>query len=169
MLGKVTDIGDGPFHRGEAVWVLQADGSQRAAEYVGVGESSAWFGGPPQVIVVYPDTHSGETVEVDRVLPRDGFTGMRVGVDDDDLRRPTEPRARLAHAHVLGGSLRAIRLDDPHGLAPAERSVADIGHFPSILGGSFTGPRACPRRGGPVRRGRGYGAGNSSSVCLRNR
>jgi len=68
----VTDIGDGPFHRGEPVWVVQADGSQRAAEYVGVGETSAWFGGPPQVIVVYPETQSGEAVEVDRVMPRDG-------------------------------------------------------------------------------------------------
>ena len=72
MLGHVTDIGDGPFRRGEPVWVVQADGSQRAAEYVGVGETSAWFGGPPQVIIVYPDTPSGEAVEVDRVIPRDG-------------------------------------------------------------------------------------------------
>lgn len=68
----MTDIGDGLFHQGEPIWVMQPDGSQRAAEYVGVGETSAWFGGPPTVIVVYPDTHSGESVEVDRVLPRDG-------------------------------------------------------------------------------------------------
>ena len=68
----MTDIGDGPFQRGEPVWVVQADGSQRAAEYVGVGETSAWFGGPPQVIVVYPDAHSGEAVEVDRVIARHG-------------------------------------------------------------------------------------------------
>lgn len=68
----MTDIGDGQFHRGEHVWVVQGDGSQRAAEYVGVTETSAWFGGPPQVIVVYPDTRSGESVEVDRVIPRQG-------------------------------------------------------------------------------------------------
>ncbi len=68
----MTEFGDGPFRRGEHVWVLQPDGSQRAAEYVGVGEGSAWFGGPPQVLVVYPDTKSGEAVEVDRVLPRHG-------------------------------------------------------------------------------------------------
>ncbi len=67
----MSDIGDGPFHKGEHVWVIQADGSQRAAEYVGVGETSAWFGGPPTVIVVYPDTHSGEAVEADRVIPRE--------------------------------------------------------------------------------------------------
>jgi len=67
----MTDIGDGPFHKGEPVWVIQADGSQRAAEYVGVGEISAWFGGPPTVIVVYPDTRSGEAVEVDRVVARE--------------------------------------------------------------------------------------------------
>src|ERR1035437_5208204 len=54
----MTDIGDGPFHKGEPVWVMQDDGSQRAAEYVGVRETSAWFGGAPTVIVVYPDTRS---------------------------------------------------------------------------------------------------------------
>jgi hypothetical protein len=67
----VTDIGDGPFHKGEPVWVMEADGSQRPAEYVGVREVSAWFGGPPAVFVLYTDTHSGGAVEVDRVIPRD--------------------------------------------------------------------------------------------------
>jgi len=66
----MTDIGDGLFRQGEHIWVIQADGSQRAAEYVGVGEESAWFGGPPQVLVVYPDTRSGEAVEMDRVVRR---------------------------------------------------------------------------------------------------
>jgi hypothetical protein len=67
-----TDIGDGPFHEGQAVWVIQGDGSQRAAEYVGATEANTWFGGPPSVIVVYPNTRSGEAVEVDRVIPREG-------------------------------------------------------------------------------------------------
>jgi len=53
------------------VWVVQEDGSQRAAEYVGEAETSAWFGGPPRVLVVYPDARSGEAVEVDRVIARD--------------------------------------------------------------------------------------------------
>ena len=65
------DLGDGPFHKGQAVWVMEADGSQRAAEYVGVREASAFFGGPPGVIVVYLDTRAGGSVEVDRVIPRD--------------------------------------------------------------------------------------------------
>jgi hypothetical protein len=67
----MSDIGDGPFHKGQPVWVVQSDGSQRPAEYVGEAETSAWFGGAPRVLVVYPDTHSGEAVEVDRVIPRD--------------------------------------------------------------------------------------------------
>jgi len=67
----MTDIGDSLFHKGQPVWVVQGDGSERAAEYVGEGETSAWFGGPPTVIVVYPDTGSGEAVEVERVLPRE--------------------------------------------------------------------------------------------------
>ena len=67
----MSDIGDGLFHRGQPVWVVQEDGSQRAAEYVGEAETSAWFGGPPRVLVVYPDARSGEAVEVDRVIARD--------------------------------------------------------------------------------------------------
>jgi hypothetical protein len=67
----MTDIGDGPFHKGQPVWVVQSDGSQRPAEYVGEAETSAWFGGAPKVLVVYPDAHSGEAVDVDRVIPRD--------------------------------------------------------------------------------------------------
>jgi hypothetical protein len=67
----MSSIGDGPFQKGQPVWVVQGDGSQRAAEYVGEGELSAWFGGSPTVIVVYPDTHSGEAVETDRVIARD--------------------------------------------------------------------------------------------------
>jgi hypothetical protein len=68
----MNEIGDSLFHRGQHVWVIQADGSQRAAEYVGEGEMSAWFGGAPTVIVVYPDDHSGGAVEVDRVIAREG-------------------------------------------------------------------------------------------------
>jgi hypothetical protein len=66
-----TDIGDGQFHEGQPVWVIQGDGSQRAAEYVGEGESSAWFGGPPTVLVVFLDDRSGAAVETDRVIARD--------------------------------------------------------------------------------------------------
>jgi hypothetical protein len=64
------DVIDGPFHEGQPVWVVQSDGSRRAAEYVGEGELSAWFGGSPTVIVVFPETRSGATVEIDRVIPR---------------------------------------------------------------------------------------------------
>jgi hypothetical protein len=67
----LTDIGDSEFHKGQPVWVMQQDGSRRAADYVGEGELSAWFGGAPTVIVVYPDTRTGESVEVDRVIPRE--------------------------------------------------------------------------------------------------
>ena len=50
----------------------QADGSAREGVYVGEGETSAWFGGPPTVYVVYPDSESGEAVAFDRVTARDG-------------------------------------------------------------------------------------------------
>jgi hypothetical protein len=67
----MTDIGDSMFQRGDPVWVIGEDGSQRAAQYVGEAELSEWFGGAPRVIVVYPDTESGEAVEFNRVIPRD--------------------------------------------------------------------------------------------------
>jgi hypothetical protein len=66
----MTDIGDTRFHKGQAVWVVGQDGTRRAAEYVGEGGASSWFGGPPTVIVVYSDTRTGEAVEVDRVIAR---------------------------------------------------------------------------------------------------
>jgi len=71
MLSPMTDIGDTIFHKGDPVWVVQEDGSQRAAEYVGEGGSSEWFGGPPTVIVVYPDTETGEPVAALRVVARE--------------------------------------------------------------------------------------------------
>jgi hypothetical protein len=67
----MSDIGDSRFHKGQPVWVIEADGSQRAAEYVGEGELSAWFGGSPTVFVVFDDTREGGQVEVDRVIARD--------------------------------------------------------------------------------------------------
>ena len=60
-----------PFIKGQPVWVMEADGSQRAADFVGQAETSAWFGGPPQVYVVYLDNQSGAAVDFDRVVPRD--------------------------------------------------------------------------------------------------
>ncbi len=51
--------------------MIEQDGSQRAAEYVGEGETSAWFGGPPKVFVVYVDTRDGDAVDTGRVIPRE--------------------------------------------------------------------------------------------------
>jgi hypothetical protein len=67
----MSDIGDSVFSQGQPVWVIEDDGSQRAAEYVGEGQTSAWFGGTPTVYVVYADTRAGGSVAVDRVIPRD--------------------------------------------------------------------------------------------------
>ncbi len=67
----MTDIGDTQFHKGDPVWVMESDGSQRAADYVGEGETSAWFGGTPTVFVVFLDTREGMAVAVDRVIARD--------------------------------------------------------------------------------------------------
>lgn len=53
------------------MWVMQADGSARAGVFVGEVETSAWFGGPPRIYVVFPESESGEAVEFDRVTHRD--------------------------------------------------------------------------------------------------
>lgn len=62
---------DGPFKKGEDVWVIDPGGGRRAAEFVGQAESNDWFGGAPTVIVVFPDDGSSATVELDRVLARE--------------------------------------------------------------------------------------------------
>jgi hypothetical protein len=67
----MSDIGDSRFHKGQPVWVIGPDGSERPAEYVGEGETSAWFGGPPTAIVVFADTREGGQVEIDRIIARD--------------------------------------------------------------------------------------------------
>jgi len=67
----MTGFGDGLFHQGQPVWVMQDGGAQRPAEYVGEGELSAWFGGSPTVMVVYEDTRAGAAVAGDRVIPRE--------------------------------------------------------------------------------------------------
>jgi hypothetical protein len=71
----MTSIGDNQFTKGQPIWVMEPNGGQRAAEYVGEGEQSAWFGGPPRLIVVYLDDHSGEAVEAGRVVARDERDG----------------------------------------------------------------------------------------------
>ena len=58
------------FQEGQKVWVEQADGSQRAAVFVGDAPSS-WFGGGPGAYVAYPDKHEGEQVAIMRILARD--------------------------------------------------------------------------------------------------
>jgi hypothetical protein len=44
--------------------------SERAAKYVGEGETSAWFGGPPMLIVIFDDTRTGGLIQTDRVIRR---------------------------------------------------------------------------------------------------
>ena len=55
---------------GQKIWVEQADGSQRAAIFVGEAQQT-WFGGSPGAYVVYPDTRSGDEVPIMRIVPRD--------------------------------------------------------------------------------------------------
>ncbi len=64
------DGGVDSFQEGHRVWVEQADGTQRAAIFVGEAPQS-WFGGGPGAYVVYPDTRDGEEVALMRILARD--------------------------------------------------------------------------------------------------
>jgi hypothetical protein len=67
----MSEIGDSQFHKGDPVWVVGEGGQLVSAAYVGEGETTAWFGGPPTVFVVLTDTDTMATVEVDRVIPRE--------------------------------------------------------------------------------------------------
>jgi hypothetical protein len=71
MVRGMRHLDDGPFTKGQDVWVVDPGGGRRAAEYVGQAETNDWFGGAPTVIVVFPDDASSGLVELDRVLPRD--------------------------------------------------------------------------------------------------
>jgi hypothetical protein len=67
----MSEIGDSLFHRGDPVWVVSEGGQLVPAEYVGEGETTAWFGGPPTVFVVLEGTDRVATVEMDRVIARE--------------------------------------------------------------------------------------------------
>jgi hypothetical protein len=58
------------LREGQKIWVEQADGSQRAAIFVGEAEET-WFGGPPRAYVVYPETRSGEEVAIMQIIVRE--------------------------------------------------------------------------------------------------
>lgn len=62
---------DGMFHQGQRVWVHGPDGSTREAIFVGDGDNATFFGGPPLVYVVFPDTREGAEIELERVTTRD--------------------------------------------------------------------------------------------------
>jgi len=67
----MKSVGDNRIRKGQPVWVIAPDGSQRAAKFVGAGQLSTWFGGSSSAIVVYLDTRAGESVDVGRVIPRE--------------------------------------------------------------------------------------------------
>jgi hypothetical protein len=67
----LAEIGDGAFHQGQPIWVIQEGGSQRPAKYAGEGELSAWFGGASTVMVIYEDTGESAGAETDRIIPRE--------------------------------------------------------------------------------------------------
>jgi hypothetical protein len=71
----MSSIGDSQFHKGDPVWVVSEGGELVPAAYVGEGETTAWFGGPPTVFVVLEGSDKVATVEVDRVIAREEDEG----------------------------------------------------------------------------------------------
>jgi hypothetical protein len=74
IVGTVPSKGGGHmegFHEGQKVWVAHEDGSQRAGIFVSDAEIPGWFGGPPAVYVVYPDTRAGEEVSILQITARE--------------------------------------------------------------------------------------------------
>jgi hypothetical protein len=64
-------VDDGVFEQGQKLWVQEPGGDARPAIYVGDGDNSAFFGGPPLAYVVFADTREGAEIELDRLVPRD--------------------------------------------------------------------------------------------------
>lgn len=58
------------FKKGQEVSIHNPDGSTIPAIYVGEGESSTFFGGPPMVYVVIQGASHPVAVELDRVTGR---------------------------------------------------------------------------------------------------
>ncbi len=59
------------FREGDPVWVEQSDGTQRAGVFVGDADQATWFGGPPLVYVVLPDSREAVSVPLARVVRRE--------------------------------------------------------------------------------------------------
>jgi hypothetical protein len=58
------------FDKGQEVSIHNPDGSTTPAIFVGEGESSTFFGGPPMVYVVVKGADHPVAVELDRVTAR---------------------------------------------------------------------------------------------------
>ena len=58
------------FEKGQEVSIHNPDGSTVPAIFVGEGESSTFFGGPPMVYVVVKGADHPVAVELDRVTAR---------------------------------------------------------------------------------------------------
>jgi hypothetical protein len=58
------------FKEGQKVWIEREDGTSDPAIFVGEAEAD-WFGGPPRVYCVHPETRSGEAVDFVRVTARE--------------------------------------------------------------------------------------------------
>jgi hypothetical protein len=61
----------GFFEEGQKLWVHDADGSARAAVFVGDSEGARFLGGPPLAYVLFVDTREPAQVELDRLTVRD--------------------------------------------------------------------------------------------------
>ncbi len=58
------------FDKGQEVAIHNPDGSTTPAIFVGEGESSTFFGGPPMVYVVVKGADHPVAIELDRVTAR---------------------------------------------------------------------------------------------------
>lgn len=58
------------FELGEPVWVMEAGGAPRRAEFMGARIVNVWRSGPPMAFVLYTDSRTVEAVEMDRIISR---------------------------------------------------------------------------------------------------
>ncbi|MBV8430877.1 MAG: hypothetical protein JO244_06935 [Solirubrobacterales bacterium] len=103
------DSRDPHFRTGQPVWVVEPDGSSRAAEYIGEGERRRHRSGAPNALVIFVDASGAEVVEVSRLRPRQvtGANLHRAARARDAAAR----RAQRSRGRRQGGAQRASELE----------------------------------------------------------
>lgn len=118
VAADMAESAERQFHTGQAVWVIEPDGSQRPGEYLGEGQESRSLSGPPRALIIFIDAPGLEVVEVERLRVRKGKQrGARLAVE---AGAAAATRAEQARERGQTAGRRAAELHE-EGLLPRHR------------------------------------------------